>query len=250
MKNTFDKELHFYASRIRSLSKEKKKWTANSLDLFHACHTLKGLCLAANLNEEAKTLHEVEECMIEKDEKQFLKAQSVFLTTVEQLFHRNGQEVEVDEFLEEYVSRISKQIGKNVCLKFIDKSTDFLVDFGEYHFKKLMIHLLMNAVYHGIETPRERNLSNKCSIGTILVEIKGDEENYYLSVSDDGRGFGNSEQTSANLFAGRNQGLLIVEQLIKEHQGDLEVITDSNFGSTIVCKVPTVSFGKEEKQSA
>ncbi len=250
MKNTFDKELNFYASRIRSLVKDTAKWSVESEDLFHACHTLKGLCLAAQLKEEAEVLHVVEECLVEKDSAKFEKSSGPFLATVEELYHKNAQPVAVDEFLEEFAVRISKQVGKNICLKFHDKTQNFLDIFDEYSFKKMMIHLLMNAVYHGIETPRERNLANKCSIGTIIVEVSGDEQNYFLSVSDDGRGFEKSEATSPNLFAGRNQGLFIVENLLRDYKGQLEIVTDANFGSTILCKVPTVSFEKSEQKSA
>lgn len=250
MKNVFDKELSFYSSRIRSLMQEKGKWSVSNQDLFHACHTLKGLCLAAELKPEAEVLHFVEESMLDKDEKKFKKIQSQLLGLVEQLYQKNSPQMNVEDFLDEFSGRVSKQLSKKVSIKFEDQTPDFLDVFGEYSFKRLMIHLLINAIHHGIETPRERNISNKCSIGTIVVKIYNDNENYLLSISDDGRGFGSSESTSTNLFSGRHQGLFIVENLLKSYEGEVEVISDKNFGSTILCKLPTVKFERREKKTA
>jgi CheY-like chemotaxis protein len=51
-----------------------------------------------------------------------------------------------------------------------------------------LLHLLKNAVVHGIESPETRRLIGKPEKGRIVVRIEADREALVLSVSDDGRG--------------------------------------------------------------
>ncbi len=51
-----------------------------------------------------------------------------------------------------------------------------------------LLHLLKNAVVHGIETPDTRRLIGKPERGRISIRIETDAEALVLSVSDDGAG--------------------------------------------------------------
>jgi len=51
-----------------------------------------------------------------------------------------------------------------------------------------LLHLLKNAVVHGIEPPDTRRLIRKPERGTIRINIEADDEAVVLSVSDDGAG--------------------------------------------------------------
>lgn len=51
-----------------------------------------------------------------------------------------------------------------------------------------LVHILRNAVDHGIETPEERRAAGKPENGTITVTAWNQETYIYLSVRDDGRG--------------------------------------------------------------
>jgi two-component system chemotaxis sensor kinase CheA len=51
-----------------------------------------------------------------------------------------------------------------------------------------LIHLLRNAVDHGLETPEERRAAGKSERGTILLTARHEESRIILTVEDDGRG--------------------------------------------------------------
>lgn len=51
-----------------------------------------------------------------------------------------------------------------------------------------LVHILRNAVDHGIETPDERRAAGKPETGTIRVTAWNQESSIYLSIRDDGRG--------------------------------------------------------------
>lgn len=51
-----------------------------------------------------------------------------------------------------------------------------------------LVHILRNAVDHGIESPEERRASGKPEAGTITVTAWNQETYIYLSVKDDGQG--------------------------------------------------------------
>ena len=51
-----------------------------------------------------------------------------------------------------------------------------------------LVHILRNAVDHGIETPEERRAAGKPETGTVTVTAWNQETYIYLSVQDDGKG--------------------------------------------------------------
>ncbi len=51
-----------------------------------------------------------------------------------------------------------------------------------------LIHLLRNAIDHGIGTPDERRKVNKPEVGRITIEVSHQGEKINIKVSDDGKG--------------------------------------------------------------
>lgn len=51
-----------------------------------------------------------------------------------------------------------------------------------------LVHVLRNAVDHGIETPEERLAAGKPEVGMVSVRAWNQEASIYLSIEDDGRG--------------------------------------------------------------
>lgn len=54
--------------------------------------------------------------------------------------------------------------------------------------KAPLMHMLRNAVDHGIETPNDRLLAGKLPTGSILIKVNQDADHVRLEVRDDGRG--------------------------------------------------------------
>lgn len=74
-----------------------------------------------------------------------------------------------------------------------------------------LIHLLRNAVSHGIEMPQERREKGKPEVGQIRINAHRDKNMVVLTISDDGRGI-NLEQLKAQLL---KQGLMSLAELEK-----------------------------------
>lgn len=77
-----------------------------------------------------------------------------------------------------------------------DKEVEFVMEGGEItvdkqileEMKDPLLHLLRNAVDHGIETPSERRQAGKNSVGKIWLKAKSSGSNIIIEVGDDGRG--------------------------------------------------------------
>lgn len=100
------------------------------------------------------------------------------------------RQVEINNLLKKFprlVRDISHKIGKEAELNIsgervpIDKS---LLDDVE----QAMVHIVRNAVDHGLETPDERLAAGKNRRGTINISVTQEEASIYIEVADDGRG--------------------------------------------------------------
>jgi two-component system chemotaxis sensor kinase CheA len=138
-----------------------------------------------------------------------------------------------------------------------------------------LLHLVRNAVAHGIETPAERLAAGKAARGRVRLEASC-EASYHkggivLRVADDGRGIVAAHVTRAavecgivergaqlteeqalrvifrtgftttrevSTFAGRGIGLEIVERAIESAGGELRVRTHAGAGTTFEMRLP------------
>lgn len=134
-----------------------------------------------------------------------------------------------------------------------------------------VLHILRNAVSHGIESPSERRRGGKSETGRIIVEAAQERGEIIITVSDDGAGinfkeiekrakdlglykdeepmsrrdllqlifesgFSTAKKTSE--AAGRGVGLDIVKQVIEEIGGTIQVDTVEGKGTTFTIRVP------------
>lgn len=92
------------------------------------------------------------------------------------------------EVLPRMVRDIAKDLSKEIHLEF--EGEDIEVDRRILEdIKDPVIHIIRNAIDHGIETPDQRKMLNKPPYGTIrIVAVENEAKNLKLSISDDGRG--------------------------------------------------------------
>ncbi|MDQ3321691.1 MAG: response regulator, partial [Acidobacteriota bacterium] len=137
-----------------------------------------------------------------------------------------------------------------------------------------LLHLLRNAVAHGIEAPELRRLLGKSERGKISLRVESEKSRVVVAVSDDGRGisidalkekavrsnFINSDEAAkmddAEAFelmflpglttaeklsriSGRGVGMNIVKTNIERHQGAVSVSSEARKGTTFTLRVPT-----------
>ena len=100
------------------------------------------------------------------------------------------RQVEMNNILKKFprlVRDITHKIGKEAEMVItgervpIDKS---LLDDVE----QAMVHIVRNAVDHGLETPDEREAAGKPRRGNITIEVTPEEASIFIEVADDGRG--------------------------------------------------------------
>ena len=136
-----------------------------------------------------------------------------------------------------------------------------------------LIHMLRNAVYHGIEDPKERNITKKSPSGFIKLKTYRRAGSVYIEVTDDGRGLNfelirqkaikkglyttdeamelTSEELKKIIFlpgfttlpgadeiSGRGMGLAIVAEKIEELGGSVDIISEKGVGTTFKLDVP------------
>ncbi len=133
-----------------------------------------------------------------------------------------------------------------------------------------MVHLIRNALDHGIESPAERSAAGKPELGTISLATKVDGDQVVISISDDGRGIDvdrvvekaraagidvghlESEEDALGLIfhsglstaekvtkvSGRGVGTDAVKTAVAEMGGSVRVSSTLGRGATFVIRLP------------
>ena len=115
-----------------------------------------------------------------------------------------------------------------------------------------LIHLVRNAVDHGIESSEERVKLGKAESGKIVIEAATLDGVTRITVTDDGRGIdpalieqifspGFSMVAEVSEISGRGVGLDAVKTAIEEAGGSVSVTTQVGRGSTFEIKLPSHS---------
>jgi len=123
-----------------------------------------------------------------------------------------------------------------------------------------LIHVIKNAVAHGIESPEDRVMNGKPKAGQITIKLTDLESQYLLEISDDGAGIksqnlgqldssmifkaGFSTTTNPDLISGRGYGLNAVITELDKIGGSICVESKPGLGTTFGFYLP-----KQEKQS-
>lgn len=136
-----------------------------------------------------------------------------------------------------------------------------------------MVHLVRNAVDHGIESPEDREWSGKLRRGKVVLSAAQKGDHIILSIADDGRGMDPdqlrkkavssgmlSEKEAARLsekecynlifqagfstkaeisdVSGRGVGMDVVKTRITQMNGSVDIESEMGKGSTIIIRLP------------
>lgn len=171
-----------------------------------------------------------------------------------------------------YVRDLSQELNKKVELQVVgdEAKIDKAVLEG---LKDPFIHLLRNAVDHGIESPEVRIKKGKSETGLIKIEIKEENGKMTFSMTDDGAGIdvrkvanialkkqlvskadleqmsdqeildfifhpGFSTKEIITDVSGRGVGLDVVRSNVEDLKGDIKIETQLDKGTTITLTVP------------
>jgi two-component system, chemotaxis family, sensor kinase CheA len=171
-----------------------------------------------------------------------------------------------------YVFHLSQELGKKVKLTIEGQENEIDKNIIET-ISEVFIHLVRNAVDHGIETPQERLAAGKDEIGKLSIICSRESGNMKIIISDDGRGidlekirqkavksgfvaeaaaaglskeelinliFQSGFSTSGNLsnVSGRGVGMDVVRECVETLKGSILVDSVQGEGSKFTIIVP------------
>lgn len=168
-----------------------------------------------------------------------------------------------------YVRDLAKERGKEIALCFEGEDTELdktiIDEIGEP-----LMHLIRNAVDHGIESPQERNILRKSQQGVIRLKAYQESGHITISVDDDGRGideekvvkkaeqagllknYETEKQDPMNLIfvsgvstaenvtevSGRGVGMDVIKKSLARINGNIDVESRVNIGTCFTIKLP------------
>ncbi|MWV16804.1 chemotaxis protein CheA [Pseudomonas sp. L-22-4S-12] len=170
------------------------------------------------------------------------------------------------------VRDLARQLKKEINLELVGEETDLDKNLVEALADPL-VHLVRNAVDHGIEMPEEREAAGKARGGRVVLSAEQEGDHILLSISDDGKGMdpeilrakavekglmdkdaadrlsetecfnlifapGFSTKTEISDVSGRGVGMDVVKTKISQLNGIINVHSAKGQGSKIVIKVP------------
>jgi len=170
------------------------------------------------------------------------------------------------------VRDIAKQLGRSVRLTTEGGETELDRKILEA-IRDPLLHLVRNAVWHGIESPSEREAAGKKPEGLIRLKAWQQGGQVFIEVADDGRGIdpaavrdaavakgvvdrqtaqllgrdeclrlifepGFSTSRTASDIAGRGVGLDVVKSSVEEMRGEVRVASEVGQGTAITLVLP------------
>jgi two-component system chemotaxis sensor kinase CheA len=170
------------------------------------------------------------------------------------------------------VRDLARSLNKEVDLEMTGEDTDLDKNLVEALADPL-IHLVRNAVDHGIERPDEREQAGKSRKGKVVLSADQEGDHILLSIEDDGKGMdadvlrrkavekgmmdseaagrlddrecfnlifapGFSTKTEISDVSGRGVGMDVVKTRIAQMNGMVEIDSKMGRGSKIVIKLP------------
>ncbi|MBG7133890.1 chemotaxis protein CheA [Pseudomonas aeruginosa] len=170
------------------------------------------------------------------------------------------------------VRDLARNMKKEINLELVGEETDLDKNLVEALADPL-VHLVRNAVDHGIESPEEREAAGKPRVGQVVLSAEQEGDHILLMITDDGKGMdaevlrnkavekgllerdaadrltdlecynlifapGFSTKTEISDVSGRGVGMDVVKTKISQLNGTVNVFSQKGSGSKIVIKVP------------
>ena len=172
--------------------------------------------------------------------------------------------------MERTVRETCRRTGKQANIRFIGQNLQVDTDILQ-GLTPPLLHMLRNAVDHGIETPTERLAAGKSADGLIELRIEQKGSQIHLTLSDDGKGLdvdkirqkaiergliqteqslnedeilqlilqpGFSTRDQVSDISGRGVGMDVVHSAVENLQGSLRLSTTAGKGTTLSIQVP------------
>ncbi len=224
--------------------------------------------LKADVKEALKDIPEVEQIWSNVD--QLSRVTQDLQTSV--LSTRMQPIKKVFDKLPRQVRELKNQLGKEVDLVVEGEATEIDKSMVE-ELSDPMVHMVRNALDHGIETPEERKAASKHPTGTLFVRAFYEGNNVVIQVEEDGKGIdpqkikklsikkgliteqqaaamsdneairlvlapGFSTADSISNVSGRGVGMDVVNSTINAMKGTLDIKSELGMGTTFSIYLP------------
>ncbi len=169
------------------------------------------------------------------------------------------------------VHDLSVKAHKKVNLELLGEETEIDKTVSELIADPL-VHLVRNAIDHGLESPQERLAQGKDETGEVILEAKHEGGEIWISIKDDGRGLdrqkilnkaiekgllkddgshledsqvydfifhpGFSTADKVTDVSGRGVGMDVVKRNIEKIKGHIDIRSQPGFGTVIALRIP------------
>jgi two-component system chemotaxis sensor kinase CheA len=293
--NEFLEDMEYEFNRINEMLKNRELTSQFAMvDIYQSVHAIKSNAIILDLEKFSQkmqaleleikkirdkekisfedTLHitvEIEKVMREKDKfrETINRIQSFKISEV-----RNQDEYVLIQSLSRASGKAARDLGKKVefTADFIDRQA---LEHGPRRLiKEVLMQLVRNAVYHGIESPADRGARGKDETGHIRLNIGVENGKIHIILADDGQGLdfnqireqaqkmnalknpedlrdnkhlaqvifapGFSTAGDAGLHAGRGIGLSLVRDRLYAVNGSVKLHTEEGKGTTFHIFIP------------
>ncbi|PMP93533.1 MAG: hybrid sensor histidine kinase/response regulator [Desulfurella sp.] len=204
-----------------------------------------------------------------------ISSQITLVTTDLQMAIMKTRMVEIGKVFNKFprvVRDICRDLNKEVNLVIEGAETELDKSIVE-EINEPFVHLIRNAIDHGIESPSERIQKGKNKIGTLKLSASQEGNHIVISVEDDGRGMdkekikqkaiengiiteqeaslmsendifnlvflpGFSTANQVSSISGRGVGMDVVKTNIEKLNGIITIKSQPNIGTKIIIKIP------------
>jgi len=169
------------------------------------------------------------------------------------------------------VHDVSIKSGKKVDLKLIGEETEIDKTIIEL-ITDPMVHILRNAIDHGIESPKEREKADKPSKGIVTLTAKHEDSEVWIIIEDDGQGMnrdkilnraverglvsentddlsdkevysfvfhpGFSTAEKITDISGRGVGMDVVKKNMEKIKGRVDIQSNKGIGTKVILRIP------------
>lgn len=170
------------------------------------------------------------------------------------------------------VNQLSRRAGKKIQLDISGESTEIDKNLIE-EISDPLVHMIRNAIDHGIETKEDRLKKNKPEISRLQLKAKNEGNEIWITISDDGKGLdkdkiidkalkkglikkneldklddkqiiklifkpGFSTSDNVSEISGRGVGMDVVRRNVEKIGGNVDVYTEKDKGTTFIMKIP------------
>jgi len=293
--NDFIEDAEYEFDRVNTILKDKEKSSQTVMvEIYQAVHAIKSNAVILGLDSFGTKLHaleaeigtlrdnpdvsfqEVLHITVELDK--LMKIKDGFKDLIDKIvsFNRGENRMQEEQVLvqtlERVVEKASSDLGKKA--KLVVKGIDpHAMEYGPRRvIKEILMQLVRNAMYHGIENPEGRASGGKDEAGLINLSIEILDGNVMIQLTDDGKGLdfdairdralsmnlvadarqledkntllqllfspGFTTVKEADMYAGRGVGLNLVRERIKEVKGSIKLQSEDGKGTLFRIFIP------------